>query len=299
MFKKFVHILFQLLAVFITILCLINAPFLFINMKEKSISFEPFQFIHHVGGTLKELSSLHSLSFEQVSLSGTRTIPLFPTVFEPYTYSFAILFAAFFLALFIATVISYIYFLSSKQLKDKIDKLVFLLEAVPDVMIMIGLQVFFMWVLRTTGNKPIEIMTFSDNRAYLLPIFCLAILPTLQMFRMMILYIKEEEVKLYVEVAYGKGLSAGYIMRIHLFKNIVIHLFHHSKTIFVFLLSNLFVLEYVFHMHGIIKFLIQVQYFPTVTFIVLIMILLPFYVLSQIISSSMKKWQAQMKGEVA
>ena len=78
-------------------------------------------------------------------------------------------------------------------------------------------------------ESPVTIISFNENRAYLLPILSLAVLPTLQMFRMMVLYIKEEQGKHYVEVAYGKGLSSSYILCIHLFKNISIHFFHHLK----------------------------------------------------------------------
>ena len=66
----------------------------------------------------------------------------------------------------------------------------FILEAVPDMMMMICLQIFFIWVLQKFGESPVTIISFNENRAYLLPILSLAVLPTLQMFRMMVLYIK-------------------------------------------------------------------------------------------------------------
>ena len=137
------------------------------------------------------------------------------------------------------------FFFSKRLYKKWINRIVFILEAVPDMMMMICLQIFFIWVLQKFGESPVTIISFNENRAYLLPILSLAVLPTLQMFRMMVLYIKEEQGKHYVEVAYGKGLSSSYILCIHLFKNISIHFFHHLKTIFVFLLSNLFILEFV------------------------------------------------------
>ena len=139
----------------------------------------------------------------------------------------------------------------------------FILEAVPDMMMMICLQIFFIWVLKKFGESPITIISFNENRAYLLPILSLAVLPTLQMFRMMVLYIKEEHGKDYVEVAYGKGLSSSYILCIHLFKNISIHFFHHLKTIFVFLLSNLFILEFVLIWKALFNFYLKGVYFTT------------------------------------
>ncbi|HDX9577133.1 TPA: ABC transporter permease subunit [Bacillus pseudomycoides] len=295
LWKSFIH----LLIVFGTLLILLNIPTLFIS-ESGNILFQPSQFIHAVINVGKQIFSLHSINLQIPTSTGNfKTVHLFPAVLEPYIYSFTILIAALLLSIIVAVSIAYFYFLSSKRIKNIIERTVFVLEAIPDVMIMICIQMFFMWYFRQTGELPVHIMTFNEKKAYVLPIFCLAILPTIQMFRMMILYIEEERIKPYVEVAYGKGLSSSYIIRKHLFKNIFIHLFHHSKMIFVFLLSNLFVLECVFHMSGIIQFLILTNHFsPSITFIVLLMIVMPFYLLFQICSYFMKRWQTQMNGEI-
>ncbi|MCM3736731.1 ABC transporter permease subunit [Bacillus cytotoxicus] len=295
LWESFIH----LLIVFGTLLILLNIPTLFIS-ESGNISFQPSQFIHAVINMGKQIFSLHSINLQVPTSTGNfKTVHLFPTVLEPYIYSFTILIAALLLSIIIAVSIAYFYFLSSKRIKNIIERTVFVLEAIPDVMIMICIQMFFMWYFRQTGKLPVHIMTFNENKAFILPILCLSILPTIQMFRMMILYIEEERIKPYVEVAYGKGLSSSYIIRKHLFKNIFIHLFHHSKMIFVFLLSNLFVLECAFHMSGIIQFLILTNHFsPSITFIVLLMVVMPFYLLFQICSYFMKRWQTQMNGEI-
>lgn len=299
MLRKLWKFSIQLLTVIITLLILLNIPTLFIN-ESGNISFQPSKFIHAIINMGKQIFSLYSITFQIPTPTGNlKTVYLFPTVLEPYIYSFTILFAALLLSIIVAVSITYFYFLSSRRIKNMIERTVFVLEAIPDVMIMISIQMFFMWYFRQTGEIPVHIMTFNDNKAYILPIICLSILPTIQMFRMMILYIEEERIKPYVEVAYGKGLSSSYIIRKHLFKNIFIHLFHHSKMIFVFLLSNLFILECVFHMSGIIQFLILTNHFSTsITFIVLLMIVMPFYLSFQICSYFMKRWQTQMNGEI-
>lgn len=288
----------QLIAIALSILLLLNLPYLFIS--QGGFSFQPIQFFTSVTTMLKEIVSLQSLTIHLPSVGAVKTIPLFLTVLEPYFYSFTILFSAFFLALLLSSSMAFVYFLSKKTIKKWMDRLVFVLEAVPDLMMMIYLQMFFIWVIKQFGESPVTIISFNDNRAYLLPIVSLAVLPTLQMFRMMSLYIKEEHEKQYVEVAYGKGLSSSYILCIHLFKNIAIHLFHHLKTIFVFLLSNLFILEFVFNMKGIIQFLFGMGLSSgSITFVLLIMILLPFYIIFQIVSFIMNRWKKQIQGEEA
>lgn len=295
MLKKLLFSFVQAIIAVFTLLILWALPSLFAG--DGKITFQPNQFIERFSLLIKELSTPESLTYTAMSVRGPQEVPLFPAVWDPYLYSFTILFGGFILALFVSSILSYLFYLSSSWIKSIIHKVVFVLEAIPDVMIMCGLQLFFIWMVRTTGDSPVQIFTLNEKRAYLLPIFCLSILPALQMFRMMILYIEEEHKKQYIEVAYGKGFSPGYIMRVHLFKNIMIHLFNHLKTIFVFLLSNLFILEFIFNIDGIIKFLLTTYSSPTIP-VVLIMILLPFYIIFQAVTYCIKRWQKQIGGEI-
>ncbi|WIY63065.1 ABC transporter permease subunit [Bacillus arachidis] len=298
MLHKISQFTIKLSSIVLSLLLLLNLPYLFVT--QGGFTFQPLQFFKQIFTMLQEVLSPESLIVlsSEAKFGNLKKTPLFPTVLEPYIYSFTVLFTAFVLALFLSSSMAFFYFLAKDSIKRWINRLVFILEAVPDMMMMICLQMFFIWFLRKFGESPVTIISFNENRAYLLPILSLAVLPTLQMFRMMILYIKEEHGKQYVEVAYGKGLSSSYILCIHLFKNISIHFFHHLKTIFVFLLSNLFILEFIFNMKGIIQFLFSKAFVsPSATFIILIMIILPFYIIFQIISLIMNRWQKQMKGE--
>ncbi|MCI0764333.1 ABC transporter permease subunit [Bacillus sp. TL12] len=299
MLNKTSQFVIKLSSIVLSLLLLLNLPYLFVT--QSGFTFQPIIFFKQIFTMLKQVFSPESLVVltSDAKFGNVKEVPLFPTVLEPYLYSFIVLFAAFVLALFLSSSMAFFYFLAKDSIKKWINRVIFVLEAIPDMMMMICLQIFFIWVLQKFGESPVTIISFNENRAYLLPILSLAVLPTLQMFRMMVLYIKEEHEKQYVEVAYGKGLSSSYILRIHLFKNISIHFFHHLKTIFVFLLSNLFVLEFVFNMKGIIQFLFSKAFIsPAATFIILIMIILPFYITFQIISFMMNRWQKQMKGEI-
>ncbi|WP_242144735.1 MULTISPECIES: ABC transporter permease subunit [unclassified Bacillus cereus group] len=299
MLHKIFSFISKLLSIILSLLLLLNLPYLFITQER--FTFQPLQFFKHFFTMLKEVFSPTSLSVlsSEAPFGYFKKIPLFPTVLEPYIYSFTVLFAAFLLALFLSSSMAFFYFSAKDSIKKWINRCIFVLEAIPDMMIMICSQMFFIWFLKQFGESPVTIISFQENRAYLLPILALAVLPTIQMFRMMILYIYEEHRKQYVEVAYGKGLSSSYILCIHLFKNISIHLFHHLKTIFVFLLSNLFILEFIFNMQGIVQFLFRKAFIsPSAIFIILIMIILPFYIIFQILSFMMNRLQKQMKGEL-
>ncbi|TWT03741.1 peptide ABC transporter permease [Planomicrobium sp. CPCC 101079] len=60
---------------------------------------------------------------------------------------------------------------------------------------------------------------------------------------------------MYVELARSLGFSKTFIILVHMFRNAVISVFFQSKKTVWFMLSNLFVLELMFNLPGIMLFL--------------------------------------------
>ncbi|MBZ5202176.1 peptide ABC transporter permease [Planomicrobium chinense] len=60
---------------------------------------------------------------------------------------------------------------------------------------------------------------------------------------------------MYVELARSLGFSRAFIVLVHMFRNAVISVFFQSKKTLWFMLSNLFVLELMFNMPGIMLFM--------------------------------------------
>ncbi|WP_052659323.1 ABC transporter permease subunit [Bacillus alveayuensis] len=256
-------------------LCILCLPFLF--TYDKKVSFQPFLYILAIEDTIKQLWNIEKLTFV-TKVASPKEYPLFPTILDPYVYSMLLLGGAFTIALFLSIGLSYLYMLVSLRTKKWLKRILFVFEAVPDVMMIIVIQALLIWYFKKTGYMPIEILTFGEEKAFLLPIICLSILPTIQLFRMLILYLEDEQQKPYVEVVKGKGFSLWYITAVHLFRNVFIHLFYHSKTIFLFMLSNLFVLEYIFNINGIMQFLITYGPANTAIGVVIITLLfIPYY----------------------
>jgi ABC-type dipeptide/oligopeptide/nickel transport system permease subunit len=79
-----------------------------------------------------------------------------------------------------------------------------------------------------------RVVNFNEKRAYIVPILYLCALPNIKIFKILILNLEDEKTKPYVEVVRGKGFSPSYILRVYLLRNIFIHMFYHSKSIFLF-----------------------------------------------------------------
>jgi ABC-type dipeptide/oligopeptide/nickel transport system permease component len=216
---------------------------------------------------------------------------MFPEIWERLAYSLTILSSSIMLAITISILSAYIYYIGEGKLQRVIRWISVALNSVPDVMMIICIQLFFIALAKQFKVMPFTIITFNENKAYFLPILCLTILPTVQLFQMILTFIESEADKTYVEFAKAKGLSKTYIFFVHMTRNIAIHLIHQSKIIFLFLISNLFILENLFNIYGIMRFVsnvsINIHHFDSTPLIVSIsLLLLPFYMLM----SGLKSW---------
>jgi ABC-type dipeptide/oligopeptide/nickel transport system permease component len=184
---------------------------------------------------------------------------LFPDVFEKYQYSMTIFFASLLIGLIFALVLTFLTTLLPKFLQRIIFGILTLLESLPDLFIVVALQVCVIMIYQKTGTLVANVSMFYDNPIYLLPILTLSILPTIQLFKVTLLLMKEEQHKPYVTVARAMGLGRLYITLKHVFRNIITSLFQYYKSIFVFMLSNLFIVEFVFNLNGVMMTMLYTQ----------------------------------------
>ena len=100
-----------------------------------------------------------------------------------------------------------------------------------------------------------KIAVTGGEKIYLLPVVCLMILPMVQLYRLSMLTFEAEERKMYTELARSLGFGKLIILLIHMFRNAIISIFFQSKKTMWFMLSNLFILERMFNMPGIMFYL--------------------------------------------
>nr|WP_269148255.1 ABC transporter permease subunit [Planococcus antarcticus] len=103
------------------------------------------------------------------------------------------------------------------------------------------------------------------------------ILPMIQLYRLCMLTFQEEERQMYVELARSLGFSKVYIILVHLFRNAIVSVFFQSKKTMWFMLSNLFVLELMFNLPGIMLFL-RDNLSPTIFLLTVLSFFLPMFI---------------------
>jgi peptide/nickel transport system permease protein len=201
-------------------------------------------------------------------------------IFESYFYSMTIFLSALLIGLVVALLLTFMTTLLPKFLQKIVYGLLTILESLPDLFIVIVLQVSVVYIYKKTGLLVGNISNLYDTKIYFFPILTLAILPSIQLFKITVLLMKEEQNKSYVTVAKAMGLGRLYITLKHVFRNILTSLFHYSKTIFVFMLSNLFIVEYVFNLNGIMMIMLHTQGGSFI--LTVLMIAIPFSIVFEI-----------------
>ncbi|MET3194917.1 ABC transporter permease subunit [Gottfriedia sp. OAE603] len=209
-------------------------------------------------------------------------VPFYTVLKKPYVYSLTILFAAFICSIIAALLLSYITYMAPIVVKKIIHSLLFFLQSVPDVVMIAGLQIVLFWIFNKTGVMIIDPVAGLESNVYILPIFVVSIIPTIQLFQMIYLSINEEEIREYVEYARAKGLSKSWVLVRHILRNVTITLLTNTKLIFWVIISNLFIVEFLLNMKGYFSFLFKNMSSPEIFFMSLVLLFIPFFILDLI-----------------
>lgn len=203
--------------------------------------------------TLDGLWPLNEISF--FNQRAQQPMALFPNIYEYISYSLQILFLALAAAVAVSLLLTVITMLLSDKARERVKLILYFLESVPDLLIIMLAQLAVVLFFKQTGILVSKIAAVGDDRIYWLPVLCLAILPTIQLYRLAMLTFQEEERQMYVDLARALGFSKVYIVLVHMFRNAIVSVFFQSKKTMWFMLSNLFILELMFNLPGIMLFL--------------------------------------------
>ncbi|AYC28768.1 ABC transporter permease subunit [Paenisporosarcina cavernae] len=186
---------------------------------------------------------------------GIVQIPFFPKIYEYIEYSLQLLFLAMIFSIIVALTATIGTMLLSEKARSRVKIVSYFFESLPDILIILLAQITVVLIYKQTGHLVSKIAVLGDERIYWLPILCLMILPTIQLYRLSMLTFEAEERAMYVELARSLGFTKTFVLLRHVFRNAIISVFFQSKKTMWFMLSNLFVLELMFNIPGIMYFL--------------------------------------------
>jgi peptide/nickel transport system permease protein len=264
----------------IGIILLGSVPFMFIGM-----SFDTGSYLDGIGELFKTMMKPSEIMY----FTGSGMYPLFPEIWGIIGYSLTILFSSFFIAIILALMFALGIFTLPTRLKDKIRVFSFMFESIPDVLIAIGMQFFIIWFFKKTNILLFQIVSLYDQKTYFVPIFCLTVLPTLLILRILLLNMEEELKKQYIDTAKSKGIGRFRILWRHVLPNTLLSVFHQSRNILWFMLSNLLMVEYLFNIYGVTT-LVREMGTPAIFTISMLLLFLPMFLFFTALRIFTYKW---------
>lgn len=265
--KKVLLLLLQCAAGVEVLVMIAVVPVLFRNL---SFNFEEYvQAIYEL--------NMKIITFGDFMLEDGRN-SVFPIIFEKYLTSMKMLGMGVAVAFILAFIVSYIAILFFRNKVHILKYILELLEAIPDLMLILLLQFIVIYIYKETGIKLAQVVTVNKE-AILLPVICLSVPISFYITKVIIHYIEEELEKQYIDLAKAKGLKFSYILNVHVLRNILDSLFGASKTIFWTMLSTLLVIDYLFNMNGLLRVMLTT---PDPFFIGCILIFVPFFTIFRV-----------------
>ncbi|WP_242237539.1 ABC transporter permease subunit [Bacillus cereus group sp. BfR-BA-01316] len=272
----------QFLISILGIICLGTLPKLF------------YGFELHVSEYIKSLKEVFANLMDISNLQYVRDKFLFPQLFVHYKETIVIFLAAFFISLFVAFCIVYMIMSSSPRIQYRIKSFLIFLESIPDILLILGSQILVIWFFKQTGFLPFQIASIGGESIRGLPIFCLSIPTTIIFVKMLVLRFENELEKDYVLFAKAKGLDRFHILNRHILRNVLLSTLFFAKTNIFFMLSNLYIIEWIFNTSGIFMFLksyegIRVEVFIVSVLLIYIPIFILFKLFHYLIPTAMKE----------
>ncbi|PGH90413.1 peptide ABC transporter permease [Bacillus anthracis] len=262
----------QLVAAILCIICLGALPRLFKGLQIDLIGF--WNTIVFLGGKI--------LQPGEITYGFRDSRKLFPQIWIHYFETMIVFLSAFLLSLLIAYILV-VWVLQRSYMKQKMWNGVFLtLESIPDILLILLSQLLVVILFQKTGFMPVKLAGLGEERIRLLPIICLTIPTTLLFIKLLLLRFKEELEKDYSLFAKSKGLSLRHILTHHISRNVLLTTIYYAKTNILFMLSNLYIIEWIFNTYGMFVFVKENSKLEIFT-VSLVILYVPLFILFRIL----------------
>lgn len=261
-------LLMQLILTIVSIILISGLPELIMN-KNVSIYF------NKIKDVCRDIFQLNQMTY----FNQGKPRLFLDDIWSPYIYSLSILFGALLIAFCMAQLLTWVTLMLPMFIRGAIKNLLTFLESLPDLLVFALVQMGIVLIYKKTGVLVSNVASMgAEERIYIVPIVCLMILPFVYFYKMMILLAEEELSKQYVETSLAKGMRRIYVLVVHVTRNTSEGIFHFSKSVLWFMISNLLLVEIIFNIHGITHYMYS-DFRPEMLAACLILLVIPFFLL--------------------
>jgi peptide/nickel transport system permease protein len=172
---------------------------------------------------------------------------------ESYQYTMTILIASFLVVLVLSLICTLIVMLSPIKVKNHLKSIINFFEGIPDLLVIFLFMFFVITLYKTTGLKFLQLYGIFGKKPYFVPIMTVSFLPFFFLLQFLIKTITEEQSQPYVLYLRAKGIGRIRILLVHIWRNIFPLAFLQMRTIIWILLSNIYLVEFIFNIKGFTK----------------------------------------------
>ncbi len=172
---------------------------------------------------------------------------------DSYRYTMFILFISLLLVICISLAGVILVQTVPKKIAKSLKRIIDFFEGVPDLLVIFSFHFFVITLYQSTGLKFLQLYGNFGHKPYVIPIVTISFLPAFFLLQFFMKVLEEEEAKDYVQYSLAKGLSRFRILMVHKIRNLVPLLIIQLRTSLWIILSNIFLLEYMFNIPGFTK----------------------------------------------
>lgn len=190
-------------------------------------------------------------------IQGDRTVFIFSVIGDSFASSFYYLI----MAGVVVLTLTFLFGIWFWKLNERFfGKIISLLGILPDFILILLLQLLVTIVYKSFGIKLAKVASFdSDNMAVLLPVITLIIIPLLYAVKALNEKTKDVLTQDYILTAIAKGIKKKDIYLYHVTTNVTPYLKADMHKVLAIMISNLFIVEYLFNLNGITALFFQTQ----------------------------------------
>ena len=179
---------------------------------------------------------------------------------ESYQYTMTILIASLLVVMICSLLFAVIVILSPLKVRNLLKSAINFFEGVPDLLVIFLFMLFVITLYKTTGLKFLQLYGVFGKKPYFVPIMTVSFLPFFFLLQFLIKTITDEHSQDYVLYLKSKGIGRIRILLVHIMRNIFPLVFLQLRTTVWVLLSNIYLVEFIFNIKGFTKQFLTLLY---------------------------------------
>lgn len=225
-----------------------------------------------------------------------------PQVINAFSNSYKILGISLVTIIAFGSLIAFLVVLSPIRLRSILLRFLDYFESLPDLLFIFAINMLNIFLLKEFNIKIFPMYGFGSARPVAFPVIVISFLPAVLFGLYLLKNIEEEEEEQYIHFGMAKGLSKIYLYSIYMIRNILPVFTIKFRMLLYMLLSNLILVEHMYHYEITLTNLIMMEMFMgknALTLIYSIVIfILPAILLEYLIKFSVKMLVIRKSGEI-